>query len=121
MLRLIHPDEPVPTEWRRSPSPLPSGWLRLLLVVVGLVGGVALLWWSATADVRALQALPDEQRIPFFRSTVDNLKNICDPAAPRSLRDFCRKQAELAIKFQECERDPACQQLARRHLSQPHR
>ena len=95
--------------------------LRLPLAAVGAAVAIWLAWWLATADVRAIRALPDGQRLPLFHSTVENLKNVCDPAAPVSLRDFCRQQAELASKFRECEKDPVCQELARRHLYQPHR
>lgn len=125
MLRLVRPDEwpPAPHEpasarRRRRRIGRRSG---LLLALVGAVVGVWLYWWSATTDVRALRALPEPQRRSLLRGAVDNLKNVCDPAAPVALRDFCRRQAELAVKFRECERDGECQQLARRHLYQPHR
>jgi hypothetical protein len=52
---------------------------------------------------------------------MENLRTICDPAAPRSMRDFCHQEADLALKFRECDADPKCQELARRHLPQPHR
>jgi hypothetical protein len=65
--------------------------------------------------------MPDAQRLPFYRHTFDNLKEVCDPAAPRALRDFCHRQAELASKFPECDGDQECQELVRRHLSQPRR
>ena len=95
--------------------------LRISWVVLGLLAVTALAWWSATADQRAIRALPEAQRLPLLQSTLANLKNVCDPAPPLSMREFCRRQAELAVKFSECARDPACQQLARRHLYQPHR
>lgn len=94
---------------------------RALLVVMGLLVAVALVWWSATSDERAIRGLPEAQRLPLLQSTIANLKNVCDPAPPLSMREFCRRQAELAVKFRECASDPACQQLARRHLYQPHR
>jgi hypothetical protein len=94
-------------------------WVPFALLAAAV--GIWLVWWSATSDVRAIRALPDAQRLSLLRGTVDNLKNICDPAAPVSLRDFCRRQAELATKFRECERNPECQELARRHLYQPRR
>jgi len=94
---------------------------RMFYVAVGLLAAAALVWWSATADQRAIRALPEAQRLPLLQSTLANLKNVCDPAPPLSMREFCRRQAELAVKFSECARDPDCQQLARRHLYQPHR
>jgi hypothetical protein len=94
---------------------------RTICLLLGLVGAVMLVWWSATADERAIRALPEAQRLALLKSTIANLKNVCDPAPPRSMREFCREQAELAVKFRECARDPDCQELARRHLYQPHR
>jgi len=94
---------------------------RTSCAVLGLLAVVALVWWSATSDERAIRSLPEAQRVPLLQSTLANLKNVCDPAPPVSMREFCRRQAELAVKFSECARDPGCQQLARRHLYQPHR
>lgn len=96
-------------------------WLWAVAAGLAIVASCALLWWSASADTRALRALPDAQRLAVYQRTMENLKNTCDPAAPRSLRDFCRREAELAAKFEECDADPACQELVRRHLFQPHR
>jgi hypothetical protein len=85
------------------------------------VGACLVIWWNATAETRDLRALPDAQRLTLYHHTLDNLKDVCDPAAPRSLRDFCHDQAELAARFPECDADPNCQVLVRRHLSQPRR
>jgi hypothetical protein len=121
MLRVVRPDEPLP----ENPAPARrrrfEGGLRIPFTAIGLVLVAALVWWSATSEERAIQELPDAQRLPLLQSTLANLKNVCDPAPPLSMREFCRRQAELAIKFAECTRDPACRQLARRHLYQPHR
>ena len=96
-------------------------WLWGLTATLAALVGATFLWWSLTAEARALHALPDEQRLALYFRTLANLKNICDPAAPRSLRDFCRGQAELALKFRECEADPSCLVVARRHIPQPRR
>jgi hypothetical protein len=88
-----------------------------------LLAGAALLsvlvsWaWSAGQETRALQRLPDDQRISLYQRTIANLKEICDPAPGRSMRGFCREQAELALRFPEC--DAQCRVLARRHMSLP--
>ena len=118
-LRIVPPDETPPSE-HRPPSGL-FRWLGFPALFLGVTGTCAFVWWSATAETRELRALPDAQRLPLYHRTLDNLKTICDPAAPRSLRDFCQRQAELASKFRECDADPDCQDLARRHLSQPRR
>ncbi len=76
-------------------------------------------WWSATAESRAIRALPEAERHGLYRRTMDNLETICEPAAPRSMRGFCRQQAELATQLPDC--DESCQEMARRHLSLPTR
>lgn len=99
----------------------PERILRAVLVTAAALVVGATVWWSATADRRAIRALPDAQRLSLLRNTIATLKNVCDPAPPRSMRELCRQQAELAVEFDECRRDPACRQLARRNLYQPHR
>lgn len=80
-----------------------------------------LVWWVTNADKREIQALPNAQRIPLYRRTIQNLKTVCDPAAPRSLRDFCHNEAELVLRFRECAADHECQRLARRHVGHAYR
>lgn len=121
MLRLVRPDEPPPVEPVSRGRRTLERALRILFAFSSLLAVLALIWWSATSDQRAIRSLPEAQRLPLLQTTVANLKNVCDPAPPLSMREFCRRQAELAVKFSECTRDPDCQRLARRHLYQPHR
>jgi hypothetical protein len=106
----------------RSDGPPPHRrwpWILATLLVALFVFS---FWiWAGDADTREIRALPDGQRLTLFHRVLDDLRNTCDPAPPRSLRDFCRQQAALALKFRECEQSPACQELARRHASQPRR
>jgi len=88
---------------------------------MALMATSALLWLQATADSRALRALPDDQRLALYGRTLENLRNTCDPAPSRSLRDFCREQAQLAARFRECDESQTCRELVRRHLFQPRR
>jgi hypothetical protein len=114
------PDDGTPTS-PGGPTPAHRRW-PLFLVPAAVVGAVFAFWlWAANAETRELRSLPDQQRLTLFQRLLDDLRNVCDPAPPRSLRDFCRRQAELALKFRECDGNPACQELARRHLSQPRR
>jgi hypothetical protein len=83
-----------------------------------MAAGVA-WWWSAMGERRAVRALPEPERRGLYRRTMENLETICEPAAPRSMREFCRAQAELASHFPECDR--ACEEIARRHLALPSR
>ena len=94
---------------------------RSLLVAVGFCVAAALAlaaaWWTANEDARDLRALPSGERTQIFGRTLQNLRALCDPAPPRSLRYYCRDQAAFILKFPEC--DDGCQDIARRHLTQP--
>ena len=83
-----------------------------------VIAGVA-WWWLTTAETRAVRALPELERRGLYRRTMENLETICEPAAPRSMRDFCRAQAELAMQLPDC--DQGCQEIARRHVALPTR
>jgi len=122
-LRVISRHQPAPpvTVPLRRTHPRVRRWLWLLAVAGATVAAGVLIWWLSTAVDREIQALPDDQRIPLYQRTIRNLKDVCDPAAPRSLRDFCHKEADLVLRFRECSADPACQELARRHMPHPYR
>lgn len=116
-----HPDDP---EVASGVPPLSAAdrWrfratvAAIVLGAAGILGG----WiWSSGESGRALRALPPGQRTELLHHAVAALRDICDPVATRSLRDFCQQQAELALEFKEC--DAACQTLARRHVAQPMR
>jgi hypothetical protein len=79
--------------------------------------GMAAYWLFTDAERHEIRALPVEQRHRLYERTMENLKTICDPAPGRSMREFCRSQAELALKFPECHDE--CRRTARRHLSLP--
>jgi hypothetical protein len=104
----------------RSPPPHAAA-RRAALSAIVLGGLLALVagywWWSAVGEGREIRALPPEQRQGLYRRTMENLKVICDPAPGRSVREFCRAQAALALEFPEC--DGECHRIARRHLSLP--
>ena len=113
-------DKPV----SRATDAQPSRWSgRMALLFAGIAALLTsfVIWQATMADVRAIRALPDSQRVPLFQRTLQNLTTVCDPAATRSLSAFCHEQAALALKFRECDIDPHCQELARRHLPTPRR
>jgi len=119
-LRLVRADEaPPPTH--QAPGWRLGAWAAVVSLCLAVSGLLAAWWWAAGSEGRELRALPAAQRLPLFHHTVQNLRTICDPAAPRSLRDFCHRQAELALDFAECAAEPGCEELARRHLTQPRR
>lgn len=83
-------------------------------VAIALVAAFLLWGWSAGAERRAVQSMPESERKGLFVRTVENLRTVCaDP--PEAMRDFCGKQAELALGFAECDR--SCQVLAWRQVS----
>lgn len=123
-LRLIASDEARTEPARNSSRRLqfsPPRWLWRVALAVALLLGCLEWWWEINEDKRELRALPDAQRLSLYHTTMQNLRTLCDPAPPRSMRDYCHQQANLALMFLECERDPACQELARRHVAQPRR
>lgn len=95
-------------------------WQRGLVAAVVATGlataGIA-YFWSAGEGTRALRRLPAEQRLGLYQRTMENLRTICDPAPGRSMREFCRTEAERALQFPEC--DEVCRVIARRHMSLP--
>jgi len=122
-LRLVRPGDRYVVESSREIErafPLPR-WFWLGSASVVFIGVAILVWLGATAETRALRALPDGQRSALYRRTIENLRNLCDPAPPRSMRAFCREQAALAGKFLECDGSPLCRELVSRHLFQPRR
>src|SRR5450432_1214842 len=124
-LRLISLGESPLRDSEESHPRRPRRPLREALLWLTSVGALACtcvaFWWWSTTTTREIRALPDAQRIPLYRRTMENLKTICDPAASRALRDFCHKEADLVQRFRECDLEPECQELARRHLPQPRR
>jgi hypothetical protein len=115
VLAVIGPDRPPPRRELHGPRVwLWGGALISAIVVAGFAW-----WWSATAEDRAIRSLPEPERRSLYQRTMANLETICEPAAPRSMRDFCRGQAELATRLPEC--DGSCQEIAHRHLTLPTR
>jgi hypothetical protein len=108
----------------RAPAPAPARSARGALAGTVLLAGVLVLaigywWWSAGGEGREIRELPPAQRHALYQRTIENLKTICDPAPGRSVREFCRNQARLALEFPECDDD--CRTIARRHMSLPRR
>src|SRR6478735_2049263 len=80
------------------PDSTPQTARRALLAVAA-----GYRWWSSGGEGREIRALPPAQRQSLYRRTMENLTTICDPAPGRSMREFCRAQAALALEFPECD------------------
>jgi hypothetical protein len=105
-----------------TPSPPPAASGRRALFSAIATGALLVLlsgywWWTSSGEGREIRDLPPAQRKGLYQRTMENLKTICDPAPGRSMREFCRRQAALAVEFPECDDD--CHRIARRHLSLP--
>ncbi len=104
--------------WGVSHSTLPSRrstWRASLLLASVAAALLALFAWRASLPARAIDDLPEAERRALYHRTLESLDTVCR-SHPASLEDFCRDQAELAVRFREC--DPACHALAEPHL--PH-
>ena len=90
------------------------------MAVCGGAALVALVTVLVGADQRALQRLPAHDRAALYRRTMENLTSVCATSeGKRSLHDFCRDQAQLALMFPECDR--TCVATARELLRTPTR
>jgi hypothetical protein len=98
-------------------GPAPSGWPHLAKTAV-VAGGIVLVllfwWWCSDAESRAIRNLPSGERQALLARTLDNLKSVCR-APEDAMREFCEKQAQLALEIPEC--DGVCQGLVREHLA----
>jgi hypothetical protein len=87
------------------------GWTMVVL------GGAAILaawFWWATAERRSIQAMPAEQRLALYQSTLETIKRVCLPPAPNrdAFKSYCMQQGDFISYFPECE--GACQTMADR-------
>jgi hypothetical protein len=87
---------------------------RLVVAALAVLAAAFAYVWLSGSEERAIRNLPDQPRRALFLRTLENLRTVCT-TAPDNLRDFCQEQANLALRFQECDR--TCQALAFRQLS----
>jgi hypothetical protein len=86
-----------------------SPWLRLLLfALVAIAVWVTAIAWRDYQLKAQIRAMPEAERHAVYGHTIDELRSVCktEPA----LRARCRAQAELTLKFPEC--DAECFTLA---------
>jgi hypothetical protein len=93
--------------------------LRALLVLLSVL--LVLAAWGLLSDrkARELTGLPPPTRLELYERTMANLTSICAGTDSRRREDFCREQAELALRLPEC--DATCERQARAILLQPTR
>lgn len=99
----------------RRPGNVASAFLVLLI-------GLALFaaWgWLRDRQLRDLASLPPAERAGLYERTMKNLATVCAEGSAVRRDTFCQEQAELALRFPEC--DAACQGLARPLVASPTR
>ena len=98
-------------------APAPAGSkrsvVRTALLVVGVILGLLLWWWSQGAEERAIRGLPEPERRALFQRTLENVTSVCQ-ATQGPMQDFCRNQARMLLEFPEC--DEPCQGLAQERI-----
>lgn len=87
---------------------------RLVLFVLasGLVLGLALPALLRPSLERQLASLPETERRAFYLRTLETLRTTCGENPEEPLADTCREQAELVLRFPDCDAD--CRALADR-------
>lgn len=108
----------VETLEMRTAKPRSRVASAFLVVLIGLVLFVA--WgWLRDRELRDLTSLPPEARAGLYHRTLENLASVCAEGNAARHDAFCREQAEIALRFPEC--DAACERLARPILTNPAR
>ncbi len=89
---------------------------RLAVVVACVALGLAWLairYVGGTAERRAIEELPEQERRALYERTLKTLTSSCEPETrPRGLDGYCNDQATFIVSFPEC--DASCQALASR-------
>jgi hypothetical protein len=88
-------------------------WRLRVLVVVAVALLIALSAWRATRPIRAIEGLPAAERRALYDRTIETLATVCR-SHQLGLARFCRVQAELVVRFPEC--DATCRAVADPHL-----
>lgn len=90
---------------------------RMALTFAGGALAVVLLavWYAGeTAERRAVQTLPQQERAQLYQRTLHTLTSSCDARTrPSGLDRYCAEQAAFVVQFPEC--DAACRAIAVRH------
>jgi hypothetical protein len=103
----VEPARPRPRKSEREER-WPSGSAAVLLVLLAVLAWALSIAWSEHRVTLEIAALPQVERATVYRQTMEQLRTVC--STQPGLRDHCIHQAELALKFPEC--DDECRALA---------
>ncbi|MBK7156953.1 MAG: hypothetical protein IPH72_35195 [Sandaracinaceae bacterium] len=88
-------------------------WRLRIVAVVAVALLIGLSAWRAMRPSRAIEGLPAAERRALYDRTIESLATVCR-SHQVGLADFCRDQAELVVRFPEC--DATCRAVADPHL-----
>ncbi len=94
--------------WSEREERWPPGSRTLALLLVALLLWTAAIAWREHRLKTEILALPQPTRAALYGDTVDQLRGVC--SAQPVLREHCIHEAELVVKFPECDAD--CRALA---------
>lgn len=72
------------------------------------------IWQSAKHD-QAVKDLPEVERKQLYERTLETVRTTCASSERPELDELCAQQAELLLRFSEC--DAICHELVRARLS----
>lgn len=99
-------------------TPRMRGLMVALAVLVVLAVATVVSFLSQQTERNAIVGLPDAERKAFYERTRQTLETTCS-AGSEGLASYCAEQAELIVKFPEC--DEACRKLAEAYGPRPTR
>jgi cytochrome b pre-mRNA-processing protein 3 len=106
---------------RQRAMPLPPrlrGLLVLLAAITALLVMLAWSWWHYASERDAIAQLSDTERKAFYERTLQTLQTTCSSSST-GLAGYCAEQAELIVKFPEC--NDECRKLAQAYGPRPTR
>jgi hypothetical protein len=98
---------PNPIPKAASQRPPLRGAVLLAATALFLIAMYALSVFRGP-ERRAIGELPEAERKALFERTLKTLKTTCAPETrPAGLNEHCARQADLIVKFPECDADCA--------------
>ena len=93
-----------------------SSFLKRSATVLLVLAVIGTWFWQSRLRARELRDLPSQERRAFYERTLETLRTACSHPPGPELKEYCREQADLAVRFPEC--DEACREIARQFQPQ---
>ena len=88
----------------------PSSTTSLLTIVALFTLACAAYGWRAYLRSTEVAQLPEVERRAFYQRTLETVRTVCATPVGPDLAEHCQAQAELLLRFPEC--DASCRDLA---------